>query len=76
MGEGQKIVLEHDPVDKLPAKLRRGLDAGMSATVTVEINMPAEAPSRRTLVSLIGTGQGIYATPVEAVDAIRTLRDE
>lgn len=48
----------------------------MSATCTVENNMPAGAPTRRTLVSLIGTGQGVYATPVEAVDAFRALRNE
>ena len=43
MGETKKIVVEHYPVDKLPEDLRRGLDDGMRATVTVEIDLAVDA---------------------------------
>lgn len=74
MGETKKIVVDHYPVENLPEELRRGLDAGMCATFTVELDAVAGSPIHPTLVPLIGKGRGVSATPEEAVDAIRALR--
>ena len=77
MGETKKIVIDHYPVDKLPDDLRRGLESGRMVRVTVESDAETETPpARRKLTSFLGAAKGVYATPEEAVAAIRELRDE
>lgn len=77
MGEQNKIVVEHYPVDKLPEELREGLDTGQMVRVTVE---PEEADTvgkpRRTWTSFLGSAPGLYGSPEEVVAYIRALRDE
>ncbi len=75
MGEISKIVTEHYPVEKLPAKLRRGLEGGQMVRVTVEAAEPTHREPR-PLHELRGSAKGLYATPEEAVAFIRQLRDE
>jgi len=76
MGETKKIVVEHFPVDKLPDELRRGIEAGQVVRVTVEEESESMAPPYRSLSDFVGAGRGLYATPEEATDFIRKLRDE
>jgi hypothetical protein len=75
MGESTKIVVEHYPVDKLPEDLRKGLESGELVRITVERERELDR-SDRPLTSFIGAGKGAYASPEEAVAAIRALRDE
>jgi hypothetical protein len=73
MGETRKIIIDSYPAEKLPDDLRRQISAK-----TVRITMETEetpAP-RRPLSSYVGAGKGLYATPEEALEAIRSLRDE
>lgn len=86
MGETRKIVIQHFPVEKLPAEIRSliegaapGGDAAVqTVTVTVEQNLaPAHAgPVAQSWKSFFGAGRGIYQTHEEAVEFIRALRDE
>lgn len=73
MGEGTKIVTEHYPAAKLPEELRRGLAGGEWVRVTVETG---GEPAGRPLTSFLGSGKGSYPSPEDAVQAIRSLRDE
>ncbi len=74
MGETRKIVVENYPAHKLPDDLRRQIGAVETVKVTVE---SVETPkARRPLSDYVGAGKGLYATPEEALKAIRSLRDE
>ena len=73
MTELKKIVTEHFPVDKLPEELRRGIESGQRVRVVVELEPPAEP---RSLRNFLGSAQGVYPTPADAVFEIRKLRDE
>jgi hypothetical protein len=73
MGEAKKMVTEHYPVEKLPAKLREGIEGGQVVRVTVETDVPPPAPSLR---SFLGIAPGRYSDPDEIVDEVRRLRDE
>ena len=75
MGETGRIVVEHYPVDKLPDDLRQGLESGELVRITVEREFNPHNTDR-SLTSFVGSAKGIYATPEEAVAAIRALRDE
>lgn len=74
MGETRKIVVENYPAHKLPEDLRRQIGDDETVKITVE---SIETPKvRRPLSDYVGAGKGIYATPEEALKAIRSLRDE
>ncbi len=78
MNQTRKIVVEHDPVDRLPEVLRRGLEGVHDVTVTTE-----EAPGIETgapeaavpLTAFLGAGKG-FCPEDEAARFIRQLRDE
>ncbi len=74
MGETRKIVVENYPAHKLPDDLRSQIGSGETVTITVESTAPQKA--RRPLSEYVGAGKGVYATPEEALKAIRSLRDE
>jgi hypothetical protein len=76
MGETKKIVIESNPVEELPEELRRGLESGQMVRVTVESPADDEQLPPPKLTSLVGSARGVYASPEEAVAAIRALRDE
>jgi hypothetical protein len=77
MGELRRIVTDDVPVEELPERMRRGLDAGQRVRVTVEAGATAErVPEPRPLRDFWGAGRGLYATPEEAVDFVGKLRDE
>ena len=73
MGETRKIIIDSYPAEKLPEDLRRQISAK-----TVRITMETEETPvpRKPLSSYVGAGKGLYATPEEALEAIRSLRDE
>lgn len=73
MGETRKIIIDSYPAEKLPEDLRRQISAK-----TVRITMETEETEvpRKPLSSYVGAGKGLYATPEEALEAIRSLRDE
>ncbi len=74
MGDTDKIVTPHYPVEKLPDELRRGIESGRMVRVTVEPESQGDSP-RRSLRSYFGAGKGCYSEE-EAVSFIRRLRDE
>jgi hypothetical protein len=74
MGETRKIIVENYPAHKLPEDLRRQLGSEGTVKVTVERSEPQNL--RRPLSEYVGAGKGLYATPEEALKAIRSLRDE
>jgi hypothetical protein len=74
MGAMKKIVVEQFPVDRLPAELREGLEAGRTVKITVEGDAAAE--SLPPLASYIGAAQGVYSDPGDAAARIGALRDE
>ena len=76
MGEITKIVVENYPVERLPEDLRRGLEKAGIVTVTLEAGQGTAAAPRRSLRSFIGSAPGVYASPDEAVEYVRRLRDE
>ena len=73
MGETRKIVVENYPADSLPEDLRRGLESKAFVRVTVESQ---DRGRPKPLASFIGSAKGCYPTPHDAIDAIRSLRDE
>lgn len=75
MGEMKRIVTPEVLVDELPEHVRRGIDSGTRVKVTVEAGGDA-SPAPRPLREFFGAGRGLYATPEEAVEFIRSLRDE
>jgi hypothetical protein len=77
MGELRRIVTDDVPVEELPERVRRGLEKGQKVRVTVEAGKAPEGlPEPRPLRDFLGAGRGLYATPEEAVEFIRKLRDE
>lgn len=70
----EKHVVDNYPADKLPPELREGLEPGARVKVTVEAKETARTVPK--LSELMGSAKGAYATPEEAVDFIRKLRDE
>jgi hypothetical protein len=74
MGETRKIVVENYPAHMLPEDLRGQLGSEGTVKVTVERSEPQKA--RRPLSEYVGAGKGLYATPEDALKAIRSLRDE
>jgi hypothetical protein len=73
MSEKQKIIVENYPVEKLPEDLRRGMEQLGKVRVTVET---ANSDREKPLAAFVGSAKGCYATPEEAVSAVRSLRDE
>ena len=73
MGETRKIIVENYPAHKLPEDLRRGLGQLGNVRVTVEA---AGTVEKKPLTSFVGSAAGCYATPEDAVSAVRSLRDE
>lgn len=73
MSEKRKIIVEDYPVEKLPEDLRRGIEQLGKVRVTVET---ANTDRGKPLASFVGSARGCYATPEDAVSAIRSLRDE
>lgn len=71
MGEHEKIVVEHYPVNQLPEDLRRGLEDGGTVRVTVEPD--GEAPSLKSVMELFGRVGRAHGDPVADV---RRSRDE
>ncbi len=77
MGELRRIVTDDVPVEELPERVRRGLEGGQRVRVTVETGETAEAlPEPRPMRDFLGAGRGLYATPQEAIQFIRKLRNE
>jgi hypothetical protein len=73
MGQDEKIVVEHYPVDRLPEDLRRGLAVGELVKVTIEAD--TSAATQRPISDYFGKGGAAY-TGLDPVQAIRALRDE
>lgn len=73
MSEKRKIVVEDYPIEKLPEDLRRGMEQLGKVRVTVE---SANSDREKPLASFVGSATGCYATPEDAVLAVRSLRDE
>lgn len=73
MGETRKIIIDSYPAEKLPEDLRRQISA---KTVRITMETEETAVPRKPLSSYVGAGKGLYATPEEALKAIRSLRDE
>ena len=76
MGDANKIVVPHYPVEKLPEDLRQGIAGGRMVRVTVEAEAP-QSPEPRPLHEMYGFAAGHYASHgMDPVDAIRQMRDE
>ena len=71
------VVVWNFPAEKLPEELRGDIDpkAKVHVTVRADEELPAES-AMPSLVSLIGSARGVYASPDEALDYVRRLRDE
>lgn len=79
MGEMKKFTVENVPVDELPEIVRRKIEGGNPARVSITVEFEAADQStapRRSLRSFIGSAPGLYESPEEVVDYIRNLRDE
>lgn len=79
-----KIVREHYPVEKLPEDLRAELVGQSTVTVTIEAGEQSTAmPSGSSIVEVLAEAKRLReagviksVTAEEAVNRIRTLRDE
>ena len=71
------VVVRNYPAERLPEELRGDIDprAMVHVTVRADEELPA-GTAVPSLVSLIGSGRGVYASPDEALDYVRRLRDE
>lgn len=86
MGETRKIVIPQFPVEKLPNEIRSLIEGAASAgdvaaqtvTLTVEQSVAADqaGPLQKSWMSFVGSAPGVYQSPEEVVDFIRSLRDE
>ena len=68
------VVVRNFPAEKLPEELRDGIDPKAKVHVTVRADEKLPAETAPSLVSLIGSGRGVYASPDEALKYIRELR--
>ena len=76
MTEMKKIVVEGFPVERLPEEVRRGIENGQKVKVTVEAQSDGTHQDRRSMRSFLGSAPGLYAGPQDAVEFIRSLREE
>lgn len=70
-----RIVVDPFPARNLPRQLREGLDDNDSVRVTIEDSSPV-VTTEKPLRSFVGAARGAYASPDDALDAIRSLRDD
>ena len=71
MGEHKKIIVEHYPVDRLPADLRAGVEPGGTVRITVEEDGGLQPI--RPLSAFFGKLERVHDDPVRD---IQNLRDE
>lgn len=86
MGETRKIVIPQYPVEKLPEEIRSliegatlaGSAPAQTVTLTVEQSVADDeaVPEQQSWMSFVGSASGVYSSPEEVVDFIRSLRDE
>ena len=70
-----KIIVDPFPARNLPRELRQGLEDGDRVRVTIEDATPVQSPER-SLRLFVGAARGAYATPDDALSAIRSLRED
>ena len=75
MKQPVKIVVDPFPARNLPKELRRGLGDDDRVRVTIEDATLVQTPER-TLRSFVGSACGAYASPDDALAAIRSMRED
>jgi hypothetical protein len=72
-----KIIRKHYAVDKLPDDLRALLDPSKPVTLVIEQeDGPPQGASGRTFMRFYGAAKDRKTSVTEAVERIRSLRDE